>query len=68
VGTTHHFYEETTQQSMIKARIVSDYFSAWAKVIIPTAKKSSRNRLAYIDLFAGPGRYKKMGQSPPRYW
>jgi three-Cys-motif partner protein len=55
------FFDETTEQSIIKAKIVSDYFWAWAKVIIPTAKKSRRNRIAYIDLFAGPGRYSRDG-------
>lgn len=50
------FFEESRQQSIIKARIISKYFWVWAKVIIPTAKKRG-NRIAYIDLFAGPGRY-----------
>jgi three-Cys-motif partner protein len=61
MGTINQFFDETTEQSIIKAKMVSDYFWAWAKVIIPTAKKTKRNRLAYIDLFAGPGRYKKDG-------
>ena len=60
-----HFFDETTEQSAIKAKILSDYFWAWAKVIIPTAKKSPRNRIAYIDLFAGPGRYKDGTKSTP---
>src|SRR5436190_3398693 len=51
------FFDESLEQSQIKARIVSKYFWAWAKVIMPTAKKGG-NRIAYIDLFAGPGRYK----------
>jgi three-Cys-motif partner protein len=59
------FFDETTEQSAIKAKIVSDYFWAWAQVIIPTAKKSPRNRIAYIDLFAGPGRYKDGTKSTP---
>jgi three-Cys-motif partner protein len=59
------FFDETTEQSAIKAKIVSKYFWAWAKVIIPTVKKSRRNRIAYIDLFAGPGRYKDGTKSTP---
>src|ERR671919_2812259 len=59
------FFDETTEQSTIKAKIVSDYFWAWAKVILPTAKKSPRNRIPYIDLFAGPGRYKDGTKSTP---
>jgi three-Cys-motif partner protein len=59
------FFDETTEQSAIKAKIISHYFWAWAKVIIPTAKKSRRNRIAYIDLFAGTGRYKDGTKSTP---
>jgi three-Cys-motif partner protein len=50
------FFEEAREQSQIKARIVQKYFWAWAKVIIPTAKNHD-NRILFIDLFAGPGRY-----------
>lgn len=58
------FFEESREQSVIKARIIAKYFWAWAKVIIPTAKKHD-NRIAYIDLFAGPGRYKDGTISTP---
>jgi three-Cys-motif partner protein len=59
------FFDETREQSIIKANIVSSYFWAWAKVIIPAAKKRGGNRVAYIDLFAGPGRYKDGTKSTP---
>jgi three-Cys-motif partner protein len=58
------FFDETIAQSAIKAKIVSDYFWAWAKVIIPTAKKHG-DRIGYIDLFAGPGRYADGTKSTP---
>jgi three-Cys-motif partner protein len=58
------FFDESREQSQIKARIVAKYFWAWCKVIIPTAKQRD-NRLAYIDLFAGPGRYKDGTMSTP---
>lgn len=58
------FFDEQTEQSQVKARIVEKYFYAWAKVIIPTAKRWG-NRIAYIDLFAGPGRYKDGAASTP---
>src|SRR5712691_13263697 len=51
------FFDESTAQSRIKATIVRDYFWAWAKVILPTVKRRG-GRIAYIDLFAGKGRYK----------
>jgi three-Cys-motif partner protein len=59
------FFEETKEHSIIKAKIVSGYFWAWAKVIIPTVKQNGSNRIAYIDLFAGPGRYKDGTKSTP---
>jgi three-Cys-motif partner protein len=59
-----HFFDESSEQSRIKAAIVRDYFWAWAKVILPTVKKR-RGRIAYIDLFAGPGRYKDGTKSTP---
>jgi three-Cys-motif partner protein len=65
MSAVSQFFNETTEQSAIKAKIVSHYFWAWAKVIIPTAKKSPMNRIAYIDLFAGPGRYKDGTKSTP---
>jgi three-Cys-motif partner protein len=64
--TGKSFFEEQTEQSLIKARIVEKYFWVWAKIIISTVKKTtSEPRIAYIDLFAGPGRYKDGFQSTP---
>ncbi len=62
--STDNFFDETTDQSLVKATIVSKYFWAWAKVIIAAAKKHG-GRIAYIDLFAGPGRYKNGTKSTP---
>lgn len=59
-----NFFEESTEQSTVKARIVEKYFWAWSKVIIPRAKFRS-GKLAYIDFFAGPGRYKDGKKSTP---
>ena len=58
------FFEESAEQSMVKATIVAKYFGAWAKVIMPWAAKRS-GKIAYIDLFAGPGRYKDGTKSTP---
>ncbi|MCZ7586336.1 MAG: three-Cys-motif partner protein TcmP [Deltaproteobacteria bacterium] len=52
------------EQSRVKATIVAKYFWAWAKVIIPSAKIKP-GRIAYIDLFAGPGRYEDGTKSTP---
>jgi len=45
----------------MKAAIVRDYFWAWAKIIL----RKQRGPIAYIDLFAGPGRYKDGTKSTP---
>ncbi len=58
------FFDESKENSLVKAEIVAKYFWAWAKVIIPTAKKWS-NKIAYIDLFSGPGRYQDGSKSTP---
>lgn len=58
------FFEERSEQSAAKARIVTKYFAAWARVIAPTAKRYG-GKIAYIDLYAGPGRYKDGAASTP---
>ncbi|MBO1350215.1 MAG: three-Cys-motif partner protein TcmP [Hormoscilla sp. GUM202] len=61
--TDNAFFDESRQQSLVKAEIVAKYFWAWAKVIIQATKK--RTNIAYIDLFSGPGRYQDGSQSTP---
>jgi three-Cys-motif partner protein len=63
----NEFFQEQREQSLIKARIVSKYFSAWASVILATQKMYPQHtqRMAYIDLFAGPGRYDNQSKSTP---
>jgi hypothetical protein len=39
MSTDNLFFDETREQSIIKANIVSSYFWAWAKVIIPAEKR-----------------------------
>lgn len=62
--TTDGFFDESSEQSRIKSAIVSKYFWAWASVILSTMKNRP-GKIAYIDLFAGPGRYKDNSQSTP---
>jgi three-Cys-motif partner protein len=65
---TAQFFNESTEQSQVKAEIVEKYFDAWAGIIIG-AQKAHRpgleNRIGYVDLFAGPGRYKDGAASTP---
>lgn len=58
------FFDEQREQSLVKAEIVQKYFFAWAKVLKPTIV-ARRTRIAFIDLFSGPGRYKDGKTSVP---
>ncbi|MDD9863260.1 MAG: three-Cys-motif partner protein TcmP [Gammaproteobacteria bacterium] len=54
------FFDESKQQSQVKSAIVAKYFKVWANVMIGAQDRNPRDidkRIAYIDLFAGPGRY-----------
>lgn len=62
---TGSFFDESREQSRIKTRIVSKYFFAWARVIVPEIRRKGGSRLAFIDLFAGPGSYKDEMPSTP---
>lgn len=53
-------FEEQKEQSAIKTEIVTKYFNAWAKILSVRFPK-----IAYIDLFAGPGVYEDGTKSTP---
>ena len=58
--TKPSFFDESKKQSEVKSAIVAKYFDAWSMVMTSAQKKYRRNhdnKIAYIDLFAGPGRY-----------
>lgn len=67
--STEAFFEESRQQSQVKSTIVSKYFDGWSQVMIGVQNKSRQriagNRIAYVDLFAGPGRYSDGTVSTP---
>ena len=66
--TDNSFFDESKEQSLVKTAIVAKYFGAWARVIISAQKRypeRSNGKIAYIDLFAGPGRYKDGTESTP---
>ena len=54
------FFNEQTEQSEVKAKIVASYFTAWARVI-----KKWNTTMGYIDLFCGPGKYENDKDSAP---
>ena len=59
------FFDESKERSQVKTRIVEKYFWAWAKVIISVVKKRKKNKIGYVDLFAGRGRYEDGTDSTP---
>ena len=60
------FFDESREQSLVKAEIVEKYFDAWAGIITATQDHYGRDkRIGYVDLFAGPGRYKDGAISTP---
>ena len=63
---TEQFFNEQTEQSLVKGEIVANYFDAWAQIITATLKRAGRSqRIGYVDLFAGPGRYEDGALSTP---
>lgn len=60
------FFSEQAEQSQVKTAIVTKYFWAWANVMLGHLSKSKHQpRIAYIDLFSGPGRYEDGKKSTP---
>jgi len=57
------FFESQTEQSEIKAKIVSSYFASWSRIIKKNWDKNIP--IAYIDLFCGPGVYADGSESVP---
>ncbi|MBX3411525.1 MAG: three-Cys-motif partner protein TcmP [Pirellulales bacterium] len=49
-------FDEQAETSLIKSEIFTRYFLTWAKNLIRAQKRyRTTNRIAYVDLFAGPG-------------
>lgn len=58
---TEDFFDEATAASVAKSKIVFDYFRAWSRIILP----HSNGKIAYIDLYSGPGIYGDGTKSTP---
>jgi len=57
------FFINQKVNSRLKSYIVSDYFWAWAKILV--GKLSPKAYLQFLDLFAGAGRYEDENASTP---
>jgi three-Cys-motif partner protein len=66
-GMADSFFDEQSEQSQIKAAIVTDYLWAWAGFMVQQQKQRPQygEKIQYIDLFAGPGRYENGAKSTP---
>lgn len=53
------FFYIQMEQSKVKSTIVSKYFKAWVQIM------KRLNKIAYVDLFAGPGCYEDGSESTP---
>ncbi|HEY3316131.1 MAG TPA: three-Cys-motif partner protein TcmP [Bacillota bacterium] len=64
---TSGFFEKSREQSVVKANIATRYFWAWAKILVrqSVGRYGPERRIAYVDLFAGAGRYKDGTKSIP---
>jgi len=62
--STADFFDEQTDQSAVKSEIVAKYFWAWATVM-KSRVKNHGNKIAYIDLYSGPGIYRDGSKSTP---
>lgn len=54
------FFEKMTEASEIKTKLVTKYFTAWSTIM-----KGRVAKLAYMDLFSGPGVYEDGTDSTP---
>ncbi len=52
--STDEFFVECETQSKIKIRIASNFWQAWANIL--TLRRHA-NRVGYVDLYSGPGKY-----------
>lgn len=56
------FYNKMKPHSNVKKTLVNKYFSAWARIMNVHSKS---DKLGYIDLFCGPGKYDSGEESTP---
>ncbi len=59
--STENFFNNQTPSSKIKAKIISEYFPQYCKIIL----SKPQYKIGYVDLFAGPGVYNDGNLSTP---
>jgi three-Cys-motif partner protein len=56
------FFDDPRENSKIKSLIVEKYFKTWASIVTTNNRV---DRILYLDLFCGPGRYDDGTESTP---
>ncbi len=56
-----NFFKRQTASSLIKAKIVAEYFPQYCRIIL----KKPQEQIVYMDLFSGPGLYEDGKHSTP---
>lgn len=59
------FFATREEHNLIKAELVSKYFSEWSKIMLAQTQARRDNRIAYVDLFSGPGVFDDGSLSTP---
>ncbi len=61
------FFNQQTEQSYVKSILVFKYFKAWAKIMVSQVERNRQGekKIAYLDLFSGPGYYDDGSPSTP---
>jgi len=64
VASEDNFFDIQSEASGVKARIISKHFDSWSSIVLKEATKLGQ-KIAYIDLYCGPGRYGDGKMSTP---
>ena len=59
-----NFFDVQSEASGVKARIICKHFDTWSNIVLNEAIRLGR-KIAYIDLYCGPGRYGDGNKSTP---
>jgi three-Cys-motif partner protein len=64
LATGDNFFGKQTAPSSVKARIITKHFDTWSSIVLRKAVELGQ-RIAYMDLYSGPGRYDDGTESTP---
>lgn len=64
MASVDSFFDVQSEASGVKARIITKHFDTWSNIVLKQAIKLGQ-KIAYIDLYCGPGRYGDGNKSTP---